>query len=512
MELNDGSSIRNLQVVWPNGSASIKTTAPTSVAELKSPQQHLTTGASVRVSGKLVKSPKPGQAVELLAESVTILGGADPEHYPLQKKGHTVEFLRDIVHLRARGNLAAAVLRARDTLQHGIQSHLRKEGYIQVHTPVLTSNDCEGAGELFQVMPASDLAAAASGAGQATAQPPPKSAAQHTGQHQHRTALDSASSSFFNKPVYLTVSGQLHLETFACAMQKVYTFGPTFRAENSNTSRHLAEFWMLEPELCPGNMHDAMMMAQGCVKAACAQLLNDRPDDVAFFNDRVMKGVADRLSSTAAVDKPFAVMTYGQAIDALSSCGHAFTTPVSWHDGLASEHERYLAEVHCKGPVFVTDYPAHQKPFYMKTNDDGDDGACSSCGGVASHTSACEPGARRRGQTAQAFDLLVPGVGELIGGSAREDRYEVLGRKMKRLGLLSEQAAAALDAPDGGLSSPPANPDGRCLDWYLDLRKYGSIPHAGFGLGFERLLLLATGVENVRDAIPVPRVPGSCRM
>lgn len=378
------------------------------------------------------------------------------------------------------------MLRIRDTLQHALHSVLREDGCVSVNTPILTSNDCEGAGELFSVLPAADLKAAVA------AGPQPRS----DGKTPNQASLQPADR-FFGKPVYLTVSGQLHLEAFACALGRVYTFGPTFRAEDSNTTRHACEFWMLEPELAPGSMHDAMDLAERCVKGAMAAVLRERPDDVRFLAEKggSEAGLADRLAATADTGTRFARMTYTEAVAALRGSGRAFTVPVSWGDGLASEHERFLAEEVVKGPLFVTDYPAAIKPFYMKASPPRDG----------------EPG-----PTVQAFDLLMPGLGELVGGSAREDDHGVLAGRMAALELLSPARAAALAAPTApgaaGAKYPPADCNGSHLDWYLDLRRFGSVPHAGFGLGFERLVMLATGIPNIRDVLPIPRVPDSCRM
>lgn len=383
------------------------------------------------------------------------------------------------MHLRPRTSVAGAMLRVRHSLTQAVHAYFDGKGYFAVNTPVLTSNDCEGAGELFAVAPASAVSApsapAAPAAAGAPAAPP---------------AAPAPPAHFFSKPVYLTVSGQLHLEAFACALSRVYTFGPTFRAENSNTTRHLAEFWMLEPELAPGTAEDAMDLAEGCVKACVTGVLEKRGSDLATLVDRVDSGLMERLQRTAS-GAPFPRIRYTEAVNILQASGQAFKQPVVWGEGLASEHERWLAESHVGGPLFVTDYPAAIKPFYMRHN---------------------EPRADEPSPTVGAFDLLVPRIGELIGGSAREERAEVLGPAMAAAGLLSPRmAAAARKGPQALAAEPPADPNAG-LDWYLDLRRFGSVPHAGWGMGFERLVLFCTGLENIRDAIPMPRVPGSCRM
>jgi asparaginyl-tRNA synthetase len=569
LELNDGTTPGNLQVVWRNGEPAVLSDAD---------KRALATGASVVVEGTLAASPKPQQPVELHATRVRCVGGAHPDAYPVQKKAHTAEFLREVVHLRPRTSAAAAVLRVRDTLQHALHAAMRRAGCLSVNTPVLTANDCEGAGELFSVVPSAHLSelraleAAAGGsdvaaqlrpdAAAAAAAAPPSSPAPATappspavpvgqpqplphtiGGHHARSACDR----FFGKPVYLTVSGQLHLEAFACSLGRVYTFGPTFRAENSNTTRHAAEFWMLEPELAPGTMADAVSgrreggrMGRGCVvegkhvcsccscglipihlcvvplfppihpsqpdtqmdlaeaavKASLGAVLAERPLDVAFLTDKVDPTLAGRLAACADPSAPFARMSYTAAVDALRASGAPFKAPVEWGAGLASEHERWLAEVHVGGrPLFVTDYPAGVKPFYMKAS-------------AAQATAPPPPG-----PTVQAFDLLLPGLGELVGGSAREDDHGVLAQRMAAAGLLSPARAAAVAAgDDAAWAAPPADCDAPYLDWYLDLRRFGSVPHAGFGLGFERLVMFATGAGNIRDVLPVPRVPDSCRM
>ena len=417
VELNDGSCVKHMQVVVPTGSLPEK----------------LTVGSSVGVAGVLAKGPKShGHEMELhvdTLENFQVFGVCDPKAYPLQKKFHSPEFLRDILHLRPRSNLAGAVLRVRNSLSQGIRNYFQTEGFIEVNTPVITSNDCEGAGEMFAVSPAYYFGT--------------------------------------QNPAYLTVSSQLHAEMFACAMSRVFAFGPTFRAENSNTSRHLAEFWMVEPEIAFASMDDAITTAEDCVKSSVLYAMDHTCEDIGFFAQRVDKGLDHRLQKT--VEEPFGRITYSDAVEVLKSVDtEKFEFPVEWGMDLKSEHERYLAEVHFDKPVFVTNYPKAIKPFYMKASSDG--------------------------KTVEGFDLLVPNVGELIGGSAREDDFGTLSRTMEENNMLSSRE----DGSSG-------------LGWYLDLRKYGTVPHAGWGMGFERLVQYVTGVPNIRDVIPVPRVPGSCK-
>jgi len=431
MQISDGTCQKQLQIVAPPGTFS-----------------GMTTGCSVRVSGVLAASPAKGQALELQADNVRVVGTCDPQSYPLQKKGHSVEFLRSIPHLRGRSNLMGAVLRLRNALSQSIHGTLQEAGCLHVHTPILTSNDCEGAGELFSV---SSTQAAAAG--------------QEGG--------------FFGRPTYLTVSGQLHAEAFAVGAGPVYTFGPTFRAEDSNTSRHLCEFWMVEPELPWASLPDAMALAERVTKRAVQQARERCDDDLHFCGQFVDKNTAARLDSVLpaggdAEASTFARMTHAQAVAALQGSGECFSIAPDAGRALATEHEKWLCEQHVQGPVFVTDYPAAVKPFYMLQNDDGD--------------------AQGEGGTVACMDLLVPKLAELVGGSAREHREEHLRRAMGRAGLLQ---------PDGG---------GGDLQWYLDLRRYGSVPHAGWGMGFERLVQFVSGVDNIRDAIPVPRAPGLCPM
>lgn len=423
LELNDGSCLRNLQVI-----------ADASLPNYASVVQHLTTGASVAVRGRLVASKGREQGWEVAAEELTLIGSADAG-YPLQKKGHTLEFLREIAHLRPRSNLFGAVFRVRSRLAFAVHQFFQERGFVYVHTPIITGSDCEGAGELFRVTTL-DLAK------------PPKSG---------DGAVDFARD-FFGRSTYLTVSGQLEAEAFACALGKVYTFGPTFRAENSNTSRHASEFWMIEPEMAFTDLVGDMDLAEAFVKHLIRDVREHCGEDLQFFAKFVDKELLTRLDFV--LDRPFQRCSYTEAIEILHASGRTWEHPVQWGDNLQSEHERFLAEEHFKGPVTVYNYPKEIKPFYMRLNDDG--------------------------KTVTAMDVLVPGIGEIVGGSQREERLDVLEENMRRHGL---------DPADYG--------------WYLDLRRYGTVPHAGFGLGFERMLMFVTGVTNIRDVIPFARTPGN---
>jgi asparaginyl-tRNA synthetase len=414
LEINDGTCLGSLQVIADAGIGGYDQI------------QSMTTGASVRVAGNLVSSPGKGQKWEMQATSVELVGTA-PEDYPLQKKRHGPEFLREMAHLRPRTNLFGAVFRTRSRLAHAVHRFFEERNFVYVHTPIITANDCEGAGEMFQV----------------TTQP-------DGGSDQEE---------FFGKAAHLTVSGQLEGETFACALTNIYTFGPTFRAENSHTSRHASEFWMIEPEMAFCNLEGDMDLAEEFVKELTREILEGPDDDFGLFSRFVDKGLEERLR--CIVDRPFARLSYTEAVEILKKSGQSFDYPVGWGENLQSEHERYLTEEHCKSPVTVYDYPEAIKPFYMRRNDDG--------------------------KTVAAMDVLVPGIGEIVGGSQREERLEVLRMTMGREGL-SEEA----------------------YGWYLDLRRFGTVPHAGFGLGFERMLMLVTGVQNIRDVIPYPRTPGVC--
>jgi asparaginyl-tRNA synthetase len=394
----------------------------------------VTTGASVSVKGIVEKSPGQNQSVELKGSSLEVIGQSDPATYPLQKKRHSFEFLRSIAHLRPRTNTQGAVARVRNALAYATHNFFQERGFLYVHTPIITAADCEGAGEMFRV---------------STLNPeePP------------RTPEDKVdfSKDFFGRPTYLTVSGQLNGEIYACALSDIYTFGPTFRAENSNTSRHLAEFWMIEPEMAFADLNDNMECAEAYLKYTLKYLLDHRQEDMAFFNEFIEKGLIDRLENV--IHSPFQRLTYTEAIKLLKDSRKSFEFPVEWGLDLQSEHERYLAEEVFKKPVILTNYPKEIKAFYMR-EDDG-------------------------GKTVSAMDVLVPKIGEIIGGSQREDRLDHLVKRIEETGL-----------------------DPEAYWWYLELRKYGGVPHAGFGVGFERLILFATGMENIRDVIPFPRYPG----
>lgn len=418
LEVNDGSCLGNLQIV-----------APAELPNYADEVQKLSAGCSVVVQGKIVASPAKGQATEMHADTVRVLGWADPEQYPLQKKRHSFEKLREWAHLRPRTNTFGAIARVRHQIAQSTHAFFHDRGFFYLNTPLITASDCEGAGEMFRV----------------TTLP--------TGQ-----SRDPAQD-FFGKPSYLTVSGQLEGETYATAMSKVYTYGPTFRAENSNTSRHLAEFWMVEPEAAFFDLADDMQLAEDYLKRVLSDCLEQCAEDMAFFDARIEKGKIDQLRSV--VDQPFTHLTYTDAISILDQCDQSFEYPVSWGTDLQAEHERFLCENHIGGPVILTDYPSSIKPFYMRLSDDGN--------------------------TVAAMDVLVPGVGEIIGGSQREERLDVLEQRM---------LASDLNLDD--------------YWWYIDLRKFGTVPHAGFGLGLERAVQYVTGMANIRDVIPFPRYPGHC--
>lgn len=416
IELNDGTCLGNLQIVVDAGIPGYEDIAK------------MNTGASVEIFGKLIPSPAAGQKWEMQATMIQLLGEV-PEEYPLQKKGHTPEFLRTIAHLRPRTNLYGAVFRMRSRLAFAIHKFFQERDFIYVHTPIITASDCEGAGEMFRV----------------TTLPDDKIA---------RETED-----FFHKRAYLTVSGQLEGETFACALSNIYTFGPTFRAENSNTSRHAAEFWMIEPEVAFCDLEGDMDLAESLVKYLVRETLENNEGDLAIFEKFVDKGLRERLEFVAS--RPFERISYTDAVKLLENSGKQFQYPVEYGLNLQSEHERWLTEEHFKKPVTVFNYPKEIKPFYMRLNDDG--------------------------ATVTAMDVLVPGIGEIIGGSQREERYDVLIENLKKHNL-----------------------DPEAYSWYTDLRKYGSVPHAGFGLGFERMLMFVTGMANIRDVIPFARTPGHC--
>ncbi|MCX6825507.1 MAG: asparagine--tRNA ligase [candidate division SR1 bacterium] len=423
IELNDGSYLKNIQIVFENNLSNFDDICK------------LTTGSSISVEGKLVASQGAKQAFEVKATKVTIVGTC-PSDYPLQKKGHSFEYLREIAHLRPRSNTFSAVFRVRSLLAFAIHQYFREQGFIYVHTPIITGSDCEGAGEMFRISTLDMLN-------------PPKN---EEGKVDYKK-------DFFGKEASLTVSGQLNAETFATAFNKVYTFGPTFRAENSNTTKHLSEFRMIEPEIAFANLNDDMNLAEGLIKYAFNYILQHADVEMDFFAQFINKEVKTRLQNLVKAD--FGRVTYTEAVDILQKSGQKFEYPVKRGIDLQTEHERYLAEHVFKGPVFVTNYPKEIKAFYMRLNEDG--------------------------KTVAATDLLVPGVGEIVGGSQREERLEVLEQKMKDVGLSPEDYAR-----------------------YLDTRKYGSVPHAGFGIGFERLIMYITGMENIRDVIPFPRAPKTC--
>ncbi len=420
LELNDGSCLANLQVI-----------ADKSLENYEGDIKKLTTGCSVRIEGLLQASPAKGQAVELLADRVEVVGWADPETYPLQKKRHSFEFLREITHLRPRTNALGAVARVRSRLSFAVHSFFQERGFIQVHTPIITTSDCEGAGEMFQVT---------------------------TGRPTDGTGKGCPEEEFFGRRAGLTVSGQLQAEVYALALGDVYTFGPTFRAENSNTSRHLAEFWMIEPEMAFCDLRGNMRLAEEMLKYCLNDVLETCSEDMELFDRFIEKGLLAKLRGVTGQE--FAHITYSEAVEKLLDCGKTFEFAVQWGIDLQSEHERYLSEEVYKRPLIVTDYPAAIKPFYMRENDDG--------------------------RTVAAMDILVPGIGEIIGGSQREERLDVLETRMRAVGI-----------------------DPVEYSWYLDLRRYGSAPHAGFGLGFERLVQFITGMANIREVIPFPRAPGS---
>ena len=414
ISINDGSCLANIQAVADEGIPGFEDI------------HDATTGASIIVTGELVESPGKGQSWEIKASKIEITGLAD-DSYPLQKKGHTPEFLRQIAHLRPRSNLFGCVFRTRSRLAYAIHNFFQDKDFVYVHTPIITASDCEGAGEMFKV-----------------------------------TTLDSSEKNpendFFGKPTFLTVSGQLEVETFACALSNVYTFGPTFRAENSNTTRHASEFWMIEPEMAYCDLFGDMDLAEEMIQYLVKDIMSNCSEDLELFSKFVDKGLINRLNSVS--ENKFQRLSYTEAIKILEDSKKTFEHPIEWGVNLQTEHERFLTEEHVKGPVTVYNYPKSIKPFYMRANDDG--------------------------KTSAAMDLLVPGIGEIIGGSQREERLEVLLNNMEEHNISKED-----------------------YYWYSDLRKYGTVPHSGFGLGFERMLMFVTGVANIRDVIPFPRTPGN---
>jgi asparaginyl-tRNA synthetase len=427
VHVSDGSSFHPVQVV-----------APAALSNYTSQVQHLTAGCAVEATGTVVPSPAKGQPFEMQATELRVVGWVeDPDTYPIQPKPHTMEFLREVAHLRPRTNVIGAMTRVRNTLAQAIHRFFHENGFLWIHTPIITASDAEGAGELFRVSTL-DLA------------------------NLPRTPEGKVdfSKDFFGKDAFLTVSGQLNVECYCLALSKVYTFGPTFRAENSNTSRHLAEFWMIEPEIAFADLADDATLAEQLLKYILKAVLAERPDDMAFFEERIEKGVIAKLQGI--VDKPFVRMDYTEAIAILEGAKQKFEFPVKWGTDLQSEHERYLAERHVGGPVILMNYPKQIKAFYMRMNDDG--------------------------KTVAAMDVLAPGIGEIIGGSQREERLDALDARIEAMGL-----------------------DKGAYGWYRDLRRYGTVPHAGFGLGFERTVAYVTGLANVRDVIPFPRTPGSAR-
>ena len=423
IELNDGTFFKNIQIVFDDTLENF-----TDICKL-------TISSTIAVTGKFIKTEGAKQPFEIKATKIDIGYIADSD-YPLQKKRHTFEYLRTISHLRPRTNTFNAVFRVRSVLSFAIHKFFQEKGFVYVHTPIITSSDCEGAGEMFNLTTfyLNDV---------------PKN---------ENDEIDY-SKDFFGKPAHLTVSGQLNVETYAHAFRNVYTFGPTFRSENSNTVKHASEFWMIEPEICFADLKDDMDLAEEMIKYIIKYVLDNCPEEMEFFNNFIDKGLFEKLNNVLNSD--FARITYTEAVKELEKNNNKFEFPVHWGTDLQTEHERYLCEVIFKKPVFVTDYPAEIKAFYMKQNPDG--------------------------KTVAAADLLAPGIGEIIGGSQREDNLEILQNKIKALGMKEED-----------------------YWWYLDLRRYGSVRHAGFGLGFERMMMYLTGMQNIRDVIPFPRTPKNC--
>ena len=423
--INDGTFFETLQIVYSDKLANFDQIAKLGVS------------AAIVARGKIVATPNAKQPFEMQAEEIILEGASDPD-YPLQKKRHTFEYLRTIPHLRARTNTFQAVFRVRSLIAYAIHTFFMERGFVYVHTPLITSSDCEGAGEMFQVttLDMNEL---------------PK----------NEDGSVDYSQDFFGKQTNLTVSGQLNVETYAFAFKNVYTFGPTFRAENSNTTRHAAEFWMIEPEICFADLTDDMVLAESMLKFVIRYVLENAPEEMNFFNQFIDKGLLERLNHV--VNSDFGHVTYTEAIELLEKHNDKFDYKVFWGCDLQTEHERYLTEEIFKRPVFVTDYPKEIKAFYMKLNEDG--------------------------KTVAAMDCLVPGIGEIIGGSQREDNLEILEKRMEELGLKKED-----------------------YQFYLDLRKYGSVRHAGFGLGFERCVMYLTGMGNIRDVIPFPRTVNNCEL
>ena len=427
VNLSDGSCFHPVQVV-----------APSTLDNYSREIAHLTAGCAVEATGLIVPSPAKGQPFEMQASEVRVIGWVDdPDTYPIQPKPHSMEYLREVAHLRPRTNVMGAATRVRHSIAQAIHRFFHEREFFWVNTPIITASDCEGAGELFRVSTL-DI---------------------HNLPRDAKGGIDF-SQDFFGREAFLTVSGQLNVETYCMAMSKVYTFGPTFRAENSNTSRHLAEFWMVEPEIAFANLADDATLAEAMLKYVFKAVLDERADDMAFFDERIEKGLIAKLQGM--IEREFVRMDYSEAIDILKKSDESFAYPVEWGMDLQSEHERYLAEKHVNGPLVLMNYPKDIKAFYMRLNDDG--------------------------KTVAAMDVLAPGIGEIIGGSQREERLSVLDARMVEVGL-----------------------DPSHYSWYRDLRRYGTVPHAGFGLGFERTISYITGLANVRDVIPFPRTPGNAR-
>ena len=423
IELNDGTFFKNIQIVLEQG-----------VTLHFKEAVKITLGSSVQVTGNLVYTPQGKQPFEIKAQQVDVIGACDPA-YPLQKKRHSLEYLRGQAHLRPRTNTFSAVFRVRSVAAQLIHAFFAERGFVYVHTPIITASDCEGAGEMFRVTTLD-------------AGNPPR----------HEDGSVNTGEDFFGRPAYLTVSGQLNVEALCMAFRHVYTFGPTFRAEHSNTPRHAAEFWMIEPEIAFAGLTENMDLAEDMIKYVISGVMEKLPEEMNFLNEFIDKNLAARLNLAAQAQ--FARCTYTEAVDILKSAEQAFEFPVHWGMDLQTEHERYLSETHFKKPVFVHDYPKEIKAFYMRLNDDG--------------------------KTVAAVDMLAPGIGELVGGSQREERADVLERRIQEIGLPLE-----------------------AYGWYLELRRYGGTPHAGFGVGFERLLMYLTGITNIRDVTPFPRTTGS---
>ena len=427
VQLSDGSGFQPVQIVVPN-----------SIANYTDDVLKLTAGCAVEATGTIVPSPAKGQPFEMQAETITVLGWVDdPDTYPIQPKAHSLEFLREVAHLRPRTNVIGAATRVRHTIAKAIHRFFDEDGFLWVHTPIITSSDAEGAGAMFRV-----------------------STLDFANLPRTKEGKVDFAQDFFGREAFLTVSGQLNVEAYCLALSKVYTFGPTFRAENSNTSRHLAEFWMVEPEIAFADLSDDATLAERLLKSAFTTLLSERADDLAFFEERIEKGLIAKIEGI--VRSEFVRMDYAEAVRILENSGQKFEFPVKWGIDLQSEHERYLTEKHVGKPVVLMNYPKGIKAFYMRLNDDG--------------------------ETVAAMDVLAPGIGEIIGGSQREERLDVLDARIAECGIDAEH-----------------------YGWYRDLRRYGTVPHAGFGLGLERTIAYVTGLSNIRDVIPFPRSPGNAR-